>query len=349
VPTVRDYLHEQTRSVRVSTTDLPESIRAEINALVARTTLARLIFVGSGTSGFAAAAIAAWAERSLPGVSVRVSSPTEPLYYWPDSAFGPEALVVAVSQSGRSRMVLDVVERAAATGARTMMVTGDIGRPTAADLPVDIRCGEESVGAKTKGYTSTIVTLRQIVATIAGTDPAWGDVTGAVDSALETGPPVEQFSRQINSSVGIAILGSGPHLATAREAALKIAEIARIPVEAFDVEEYVHGPHRRLTGETAVVVIAVDSSTFERTVAVVQWLTTATGRVLVVTDRPDSFTGTAVTIVPINAIGEDTSTVPAIIPLQLLALACAAGAGVDPEEPLYAEVDALLARKVFPT
>jgi glucosamine--fructose-6-phosphate aminotransferase (isomerizing) len=242
-------------------------------------------------------------------------------------------------------MVLDVVTRASAAGSPTIIVTGEPARLGAADIGIDIRAGDEQVGAKTKGYTSTVLTLRLVVAALAGVSADLDHVPGAVDSALEAGDAAAEFAQHIDAVAGIAILGSGPHLATAREAALKIAEIARIDAQAFDVEEYIHGPHRRLTAASAVAIVAVDSPIFDRSVALVGWLGTVTERVLVITDRPADFGGTTAVVIGIDPVGEDLSTVPAIIPLQRLALGCAAVVGVDPEQPLFAEVDGLLARK----
>lgn len=345
MPTVRDYLDEQAAVIRASAAPLVPRDLAQLTALWRQHPVHRLVFVGSGTSSFAATAVAPWAERVLPGTSIRITTPTEPLHYWPDAAFGREAIVVAVTQSGRSRMVLDVLARAAATGSRTVIVTGEPARLDVAGVGIDIRAGAEIVGAKTKGYTSTIVTLRLLVAAFAGISPDLGGIAGAVDAALESGRFAEDFARQVDRTEGIAVLGSGPHLATAREAALKIAEIARIDAEAFDVEEYIHGPHRRLTAASSVAVVAVDSPIFDRSVALVRWLGTVTSRVLVITDRPERFAGSEATIVGIQPIGEDLAAVPAIIPLQRLALGCAAAFGIDPEEPLFAEVDSLLSRK----
>ena len=70
-----------------------------------------------------------------------------------------DALVVGISQSGRSPDIVAVVEEARRQGALTIALTNDAASPLAetADHVVDLRAGPERATAATKTYTTELL------------------------------------------------------------------------------------------------------------------------------------------------------------------------------------------------
>ena len=61
-----------------------------------------------------------------------------------------------------------------------------------------------------------------------------------------TSEKIEGFAEEYKSAPSVTIIGGGALTAAAKEGALKVLEGVRIPVEVYDVEEYMHGPYHCL-------------------------------------------------------------------------------------------------------
>jgi glucosamine--fructose-6-phosphate aminotransferase (isomerizing) len=161
----------------------------------------------------------------------------------------------------------------------------------------------------------------------------------AVEQQVAEAPAVIAGFLGSVTPAAVTVVSYGPVLAAASEAALKIVETARIPVEAVEVEEYLHGPHRRLTAESLLVVLAPSSPVFARAVALVDFATGVGARVLVLSDA-EIPSATASIRVP---AGENA--IAYIAPLQLLAIDLAPRHGHSPEDPVFAGFHERLASK----
>ncbi len=91
-----------------------------------------------------------------------------------------DALVVGISQSGRSPDIIAVIEEARRQGALTVALTNDADSPLAemADHVVDVRAGPERATAATKTYTTELLAAALLSSAtrpaLAGRDrPTW--------------------------------------------------------------------------------------------------------------------------------------------------------------------------------
>ncbi|HAS9881373.1 TPA: SIS domain-containing protein, partial [Salmonella enterica] len=127
----------------------------------------RIILTGSGTSYHGALTARAFMQRwcALP---VDVCWP----FMLDDEtlARSGKALVVGISQGGGSLSTLAAMERARNVGHITASMAGvapaTIDR--AADYILTVPCGEETAGAKTKGYHCTVLNLMLLALAVAG-------------------------------------------------------------------------------------------------------------------------------------------------------------------------------------
>jgi len=128
-------------------------VAAAIDALVEAR---NIIFVGLGASGI----VALDAEQKFPLFGKPVSAPIDHhQQFLAASMADPSTVVVAISNVGRTRSILDVVHRARERGAATIGITGGAAElASAVDVPIIV----ESLD-NTDLFTPTISRLAQLV------------------------------------------------------------------------------------------------------------------------------------------------------------------------------------------
>lgn len=154
-------------------------------------------------------------------------------------------LALAISQSGQSPDILAAVEAARRGGALTVaLVNAERSRLEAAvDIAVPLQSGPEQSVAATKSYVAALAAVLHLVAEWTE-DEALLDALGAVPAKLaqafecDWSPLVEH----LKGARGLYVIGRGPGLGVAQEAALKLKETCRIHAEAFSSAEVRHGP-----------------------------------------------------------------------------------------------------------
>ena len=154
-------------------------------------------------------------------------------------------LFLAISQSGRSDDLIAGAEMARAAGALTAALVNDTASPLAAssDVVLPIGAGVEASVAATKSFVASLAALIHLVA-------AWtGD--NQMRSALDRLPARVAAASELHwvaaleaiaAAPSLITIGRGPTLAIAREAALKLKEVANLHAEAFSGAEFLHGP-----------------------------------------------------------------------------------------------------------
>ena len=199
--------------------------------------------VGRGSSDHAGVFAKYLIEIEL-GIPVTAAAPSIASVYHRQLKL-EKALVLVLSQSGRSPDILAQVAMAKASGAMVIAIVNDAESPLAqtADVTLPILAGEERAVAATKSYLATLSVLLQLVACWSGNQelqeglkrlPALLRDAQALPAQLTA-----DSLRQISHCV---VLGRGLGYAIAREIALKLKEVCGIQAEAFSSAEFIHGP-----------------------------------------------------------------------------------------------------------
>jgi glucosamine--fructose-6-phosphate aminotransferase (isomerizing) len=155
------------------------------------------------------------------------------------------ALVLAISQSGKSPDLLAAVKAAKAAGAYAIALVNVVDSPLAqlADEVIPLHAGPELSVAATKSYIAALVAITQLIA-------AWTedqDLSKALSAlptalseawSLDWNPAVESLKLARN----LYVLGRGVGFGVALEAALKFKETCGLHAEAFSAAEVLHGP-----------------------------------------------------------------------------------------------------------
>jgi glucosamine--fructose-6-phosphate aminotransferase (isomerizing) len=254
------------------------------------------------------------------------------------------ALVLGISQSGRSPDVVEVVEEAARQGALTVAITND---PTsalagAASELLDLRAGSERAVAATKTYTAELMSIAMLAAELAvdadGARRSLQDVPVVLREALAADDAAREAAGRFAAMDECVVLGRGFNLATSLEWALKLKELAGVRAQAYSSADYQHGPVASLEDEGYVLAIRAGgplASDIEELIARLRAERRA--NVLVLADAPvgeDASGGSPLVHLPYpDRLPEWLSPIAAIVPGQLFCRHLTLARGLDPETP----------------
>lgn len=171
------------------------------------------------------------------------------------------ALVLVISQSGRSPDILAQARMAKANGARVVALVNDEQSPLAAlaDFVLPLRAGEEKAVAATKSYLATLSALLHLVAAWGGRRElaeAMDHLPAALDAAAQA--PVQLTAEPLAQVKNLVVLGRGLGYAIAKEIALKLKEVCGIHAEAFSSAEFLHGPVTLVEQELTILELDID-------------------------------------------------------------------------------------------
>lgn len=154
-------------------------------------------------------------------------------------------VMLAISQSGASPDLLAAVSRARSAGARIVVMVNSETSPLAqlADDLIPLHAGAERSVAATKSFIASLAAVVQLVALWSGDE--------ALNAALAEAPEQLERAWQLEWRAALSVLapatnlyviGRGPGLAVAQEAALKFKETCGLHAEAISAAELRHGP-----------------------------------------------------------------------------------------------------------
>jgi glucosamine--fructose-6-phosphate aminotransferase (isomerizing) len=217
--------------------------------------ITHLVVAARGSSDNAAIFFEYLAGQEL-GLLVALAAPS--LYEGPRQIGLSGAGVLAISQSGRSPGMAEVIAQAQAQGCATVALTNDASSALAlsSDTVMELRAGPERAIASTKTFSTTWHALAQLVEAL-GDQPLegmteLGDVVDHVaDWALAASLPLELLDVK-----GLTMVGRGIGYAAASEIALKVREVTGVRAESYSAPDYLHGPIGA-DGEGCTVVVAV--------------------------------------------------------------------------------------------
>ena len=248
------------------------------------------------------------------------------------------ALVVGISQSGRSPDVVGVVEAGRRQGAPTLAITND---PTselaeAAEHVIALDSGPEQAIAATKTYTTSLVAIARLSAALVGDTEAvaaLGRLPDAIGRALAVEPDVERIAADLAAADRCVVLGRGYEYATAREWALKLKELGRVFADPYSAADFQHGPVALVEAGVPVLAVAPEGMAAAGMVELMGRLRERGADLLVLSDAA-----------AIRAIGNRSIALPedvpewlrpivSIVPAQLYAYHVTRARGLDPEAP----------------
>jgi glucosamine--fructose-6-phosphate aminotransferase (isomerizing) len=165
----------------------------------------------------------------------------------------------AFSQSGQSPDLVEPTRALRAGGAGTVALVNDSASPlaAAAEFVLPLHAGQERSVAATKSYIAQLVAGARLVATWQQ-DAALAAAVAALPEALATAAALDWSAAvaRLQGEAQLFVIGRGPGLAVAQEAALKFKETCGMQAEAFSGAEVQHGPMALVGPGWPVLVLA---------------------------------------------------------------------------------------------
>jgi glucosamine--fructose-6-phosphate aminotransferase (isomerizing) len=172
-----------------------------------------------------------------------------------------QALVIVISQSGRSPDIIAQAEMAKKAGAYCIALVNDETSPLTdiVDDVLPLRAGAELSVAATKSYLCTLSALLQLTAywtennsLIAALDTLPAALQDVIDS------PAQLTPESLEGVNNLVVLGRGLGYAVSKEMALKLKEVSSIHAESFSSAEFLHGPVTLVEQGLAIIDCAVN-------------------------------------------------------------------------------------------
>jgi len=326
-----------------------QSIVPQLFGVDAESTLKRINAVtvlACGTSYHAGLVARYWIE-AIAGIPCSVEIASE--YRYRKSVPNPDALVIAISQSGETADTIAALQFAKSLGQNLTLAICNAAESTLirhAGLKFLTRAGPEIGVASTKAFTTQLAALFLLTLVLAKTRgrispeieqkhlKALRHLPSALQEVLDLEPLVAGWAKRFADKQHALFLGRGMHYPIAMEGALKLKEISYIHAEAYPAGELKHGPLALVDKEMPVIAIAPNDALLEKLKSNLQEVRARGGELYVFADA-DSHIQAAdgVHVIRMTAHAGDLSPILHTLPLQLLAYHAALAKGTDVDKP----------------
>ena len=305
-----------------------------------------ILILAAGTSYYAALTAKYWIE-DIAKVPVNVEIASE--YRYRQSVPNPKQLIVTISQSGETLDTMEALKHAKSLGQNHTLSICNVQEsaiPRASELVFYTRAGAEIGVASTKAFTTQLVALFTLAATLAkqrgllskkaeqGYLNDLRQLAVSVQHALNLEPQIREWAKAFANKHHALFLGRGIHYPIALEGALKLKEISYIHAEAYPAGELKHGPLALVDSDMPIVVIAPNDSLLEKVKSNMQEVAARGGQLFVFADADSHFAeseGVHVIRTP-RHVGV-LSPILHTIPVQMLAYHAALLKGTDVDKP----------------
>jgi len=220
------------------------------------------VLCGRGSSGHAGVFLRYLVETRL-GLPVSASAPSVTTAFRTPLVLR-NALFIVISQSGRSPDLVAATKSARATGARTIAIVNATSSPVAAaaEFVIPIEAGAEHSVAATKTVIGSMAAGAELVAELAE-DQALRSALDRLPERLNRALALDwsKVSDDLGKASAVFVAARGLGLGSAREIALKLSEILRLPAIGLSAAELQHGPRAALSPRTPVIMMRIMDET----------------------------------------------------------------------------------------
>lgn len=232
---------------------------AALVAEIRRRDITHVVISARGTSDNAGR-YATYALGGYNRLPVALATPSLHTLYGMPASFR-NALVLGISQSGKSPDIVSVLDEARRQGALTAAITNAPQSDLAAtaDFVIDVQAGDERAVAATKSYTSQVAAIALLSAVLADDVQRLAELDAlpaAVSATLGMNELIAATAPRYRYMSGAVVIGRGFNYATAYEMALKMKEMTYTLAEPYSSADFLHGPMAMVEEGFPVFVIA---------------------------------------------------------------------------------------------
>jgi glucosamine--fructose-6-phosphate aminotransferase (isomerizing) len=249
------------------------------------------------------------------------------------------ALVVGISQSGKSPDIVSVLSEGRQQGCLTLAITNAPDSPLAqvADLHLDIQAGPERAVAATKTYSAELMALAMLSAALADSNTLWDQLAQVprwVEQELQLDGELARMAQRYRYMRQCVVLGRGYNYATAFEWALKLKELTYTIAEPYSSADFLHGPIAMIEPGFPVMAVAPQGRVYASMLEVlIRLCREQQAELVIVSDSQEALTLAQSPIPLPPGIPEWLTPLVSILPAQLFTYHLTQVKGLDTERP----------------
>ena len=248
------------------------------------------------------------------------------------------ALVVGVSQSGKSPDIVRVLDEARRQGCPTLAITNapdsDLNR--AADFQIDIKAGHEGAVAATKSYTAELMAIAMLSAAMKDSNEAYEvlkRVPGWAEEMLQFDAAIARAAERFRYMTQCVVLGRGFNYSTAFEWSLKLKELTYVAAEPYSSADFQHGPIAVVDQGYPVLAVAPQGRVYSDLLALLKKLNEERkAELLVISNRSEAL-NLARSPLRLPEMPESVTPIVSIVPAQLFSYHLTREKGYNTEAP----------------
>lgn len=291
-----------------------------------------LVTIARGSSDHAALFLK-YAIELTAGIPVASLGPSLASIYGAKLKLGGGA-ALAISQSGKSPDIVAMTQAATCAGATSIALTNTMPSPLAevCSHPLDILAGPENAVAATKSFVNSIVAGLAMLGEWTG-DRALQRAVADLPKHFAQAAKLKwlDFAACVNEAESLYVLGRGPALAIANEAALKFKEATGIHAEAFSAAEVLHGPVAIVGPRFPVLALAGRDAAEDSVVKAAEGLSAKGAVVQITSERA----GKARRLPFVETGHPLTDALALVLPFYGLVEALSRSRGLNPDAPAH--------------
>jgi len=248
------------------------------------------------------------------------------------------ALIIGISQSGKSPDIVSVLTEGKRQGALTVAITNtpdsDLGKT--ADHVINLRAGLEQSVAATKTYTTSLAAIA-LLSAVAHEDEAMVEVLRQIPAQMEQtlalSPEIATAAERYRYMRVCAVIGRGFNYATAFELSLKIKELNYVMAEPYSSADFMHGPVAVVEQAFPTILVAPSGVMLPEMKQFAAELKARGAEIIAISDDAEMLAmGRTAFRIPV-AVPEWVSPLLSIVPGQLLAMHLANARDFDVDKP----------------
>jgi glutamine---fructose-6-phosphate transaminase (isomerizing) len=248
------------------------------------------------------------------------------------------ALVLGISQSGKSPDIVAVLAEAHRQGALTAAITNSPESDLAneASHVIELHAGVERSVAATKTYTAELLAIALLSASLSGEAQRMADlrkIPTVAAATLEMESRITEAVQRYRYMRECVVLGRGYNYATAFEMALKMKELTYTFVEAYSSADFLHGPLAVIEHGFPAFAITPSGAMLPEMQSFMPALKQRGAEIIVISDDPATLDMADIPLRLPAPVPEWLSPIPAILPGQLFAMHLAYIRNYDPDKP----------------
>lgn len=241
--------------------------------------------------------------------------------------------VMAISQSGETADVLEILERSKSKGAKILSLTNVESSSIArmSDVHLSINAGPEKAVASTKAATAQMALCFLLAYAENDAVNVGRQILRSTSSAINDmlNPRYEEFVQSVAEKIvdhgSLFIIGRNTLYPMALESAIKVQEVSYIHAQGFAAGELKHGPIALIENRTPCLVLGDDQETISNAIE----LKARGARVIGISAQNQDVFDEWIRVPDCDG----AQAIASIVPVQILAYHLAVLKGLDPDMP----------------